>query len=258
VFILSYVEQGSLYNAWNSYGNNVPSGGALDGYLRYAGAANTTVTYSYVSVYGCPSDPQVGVQRNGGVRYHNYVVNYGNVDQAQNANFPVPSPINPNQAFTFKGAPFTDIGSPAIDDTGYAVDFAQLSVTKIAAISDGLSNTMMTSELRIAGPPNDLRGFTWWGPSASFTGLLMPNSTYQDTMGNGGCGVRNPPCNTGLTNPNGGYSMVYLAARSYHPGGVSVGMCDGSVRFIKNSVNPINYMALSTTQGNEVISADSY
>jgi prepilin-type processing-associated H-X9-DG protein len=52
--------------------------------------------------------------------------------------------------------------------------------------------------------------------------------------------------------------MVYLAARSFHPGGVSVGMCDGSVRFIKNSVNQLSYMALSTTQGGEVLSSDSY
>ena len=36
VFILPYVEQSALFNAWNSMGNNVPSGGAYDGYLRYA------------------------------------------------------------------------------------------------------------------------------------------------------------------------------------------------------------------------------
>ena len=258
IFVLPYVEQSSLYNAWNSYGSNVPSGGALDGYLRYAGAANTTVTYSLVSSYVCPSDPSGGVQRSGGVRYQNYVVNYGNVDQAQNKNFPVPSPLNPTQFFTFMGAPFTDIGSPAIDDTGYALDFATLSVTKIASVTDGLSNTLMTSELKVASPPNDLRGYTWWGPSASFTALLAPNSTLPDTMGNGGCSATSPPCNSGLTNPNGGYSMVYLAARSYHPGGVSAGMCDGSVRFIKNTVNPLSYMALSSTQGGEVISSDSY
>jgi prepilin-type N-terminal cleavage/methylation domain-containing protein/prepilin-type processing-associated H-X9-DG protein len=258
VFILPFVEQQNLFNAWNAYGNNIPSGGAADGYLRYAGAANTTVSYSYVSSYACPSDPNAGVQRNGAVRYQNYVVNYGNVDQAQNRNYPVPNPANPNQFFTFAGAPFTDVGSPAIDDTGYAIDFAALTVTKIAGITDGLSNTMMTSELKIAGPPNDLRGYTWWGPSASFTALLTPNSLLPDTMGNGGCSALNPPCNTGLTNPNGGYTMVYLAARSYHPGGISVGMCDGSVRFIKNSISLLSYQALSTSQGNEVLSADSY
>ena len=174
-FILSYIEQSALYNAWNSFGNNVPSGGVADRYLRFVGPANTMVTYSAISTFGCPSDPNAFVQRNGGVRYQNYAVNFGNVDQAQNAQYPVPSPQNPNVFFTFAGAPFTDIGSPAIDDTGYSIDFAALSVTKLAAIIDGPSNTLMSSELIIAGPPNDLRGFTWWGPSASFTALLTPN-----------------------------------------------------------------------------------
>ena len=35
-------------------------------------------------------------------------------------------------------------------------------------------------------------------------------------------------------------------------------MCDGSVRFIKNSVSLMSYRALSTTQGGEVLSSDSY
>jgi prepilin-type N-terminal cleavage/methylation domain-containing protein len=262
VFILPYVEQSALYNAWNAYGNNVPSGGVADGYLRYAGAANTTVTYSLVSVYGCPSDPNMGALPSGYTRYSNYVVNYGNTDQAQNANYPVPNPGNPTMFFTFKGAPFTDIGAPAIDDTGYAINFATLTVTRIASVTDGLSNTLMTSELKIPNPGNDLRGYTWWGPSASFTALLTPNSTLPDSMGNGGCfNTLSPPCNTGVANPSPGasnYAMVYLGARGYHPGGVSTGMCDGSVRFIKNSVSLMSYQALSTTQGGEVLSSDSY
>jgi prepilin-type N-terminal cleavage/methylation domain-containing protein/prepilin-type processing-associated H-X9-DG protein len=259
VFILPYVEQAPLYNAWNSYGSNVPSGGAADGYLRYHGPANSTVSNSAVAAYGCPSDPNAYANYGNGLRMHNYVVNYGNVDQAQNAQYPVPSPQNSNVFYTFAGAPFTDIGSPAIDDTGYAVNYSNLTVTKIAAITDGLSNTMMSSEIKIVMPGTDLRGYTWWGPSASFTALLTPNSPLQDTMGNGGCGAPQiVPCNAGITNPNGGISMVYLAARGFHPGGVNVGFCDGSVRFVKNTINPLTYQAISTTKGGEVVSSDAY
>ena len=132
------IEQRPLYNAWNSYGSNVPSGGAADGYLRYARRSQHHSDLLIVAAYGCPSDPNAFAQHGGGVRYANYVVNYGNVDQAQNANYPVPNPQNPTIFFTFDGAPFTDIGSPAIDDTGYAVNFATLTVTRIAAITDGL------------------------------------------------------------------------------------------------------------------------
>ena len=47
-------------------------------------------------------------------------------------------------------------------------------------------------------------------------------------------------------------------ARSRHPGGVNVAMCDGSVKFMKNSISLNVWRALSTTQGGEVISSDAY
>jgi len=259
VFLLPFIEQTALYNAWNSAGSNVPSGGNYDGYLRYVGAANTTVTYSLISGYTCPSDPNGGATNAGTIRYHNYAVNYGNTDQAQNSAYPVPSPVNPSLIATFLGAPFTDIGSPAADDTGYATGFTTGGTTKIAQITDGLSNTLMASELIIAGPPNDLRGYTWWGPSTSFNAIIPPNSTYPDAMGNGGCSALSPPCTTGTpNNPTSGQPETYLAARSKHSGGVNAAMCDGSVRFFKNSINIVTWMAVSSTRGGEVISADSY
>ena len=194
VFILPYVEQSTLYNAWNSYGNNVPSGGAADGYLRYAGAANTTVSIHRGQLVRLPERSQRRRplrQRLCGT--HNYVVNYGNADQAQNANFPVPNPANPNMFFTFNGAPFTDIGSPAIDDTGYAINFATLTVTKIASITDGLSNTLMTSELQDRPTRAPTSAATHGGGRLRRSPPCSPRTAcYQDTMGNGGC------CNTSV------------------------------------------------------------
>ena len=43
-----------------------------------------------------------------------------------------------------------------------------------------------------------------------------------------------------------------------HPGGFLVGMADGSVRFIKESINPQVLRALFSRNGGEVISSDSY
>jgi prepilin-type processing-associated H-X9-DG protein len=45
---------------------------------------------------------------------------------------------------------------------------------------------------------------------------------------------------------------------SYHPGGADVLMCDGSVRFLKNSVAIQTFWGLGSIAGGEVISADSY
>ena len=50
----------------------------------------------------------------------------------------------------------------------------------------------------------------------------------------------------------------FNSADSYHAGGVNVTMADGSVRFIKDSVNQRTWMALGTKAGGEVISSDSY
>ncbi len=47
-------------------------------------------------------------------------------------------------------------------------------------------------------------------------------------------------------------------ATSNHPGGVNVGFCDGSVKFIKDSINLQTWWALGTRNGGEVVSADSY
>ncbi len=47
-------------------------------------------------------------------------------------------------------------------------------------------------------------------------------------------------------------------AGSSHPGGFNCGMADGSVRFIKISINPTTLRALITRGGGEIIGPDSY
>jgi len=47
-------------------------------------------------------------------------------------------------------------------------------------------------------------------------------------------------------------------ASSLHPGGVNVCMTDGSVRFIKDTVNQVTWWAIGSRNGGEVVSADSY
>jgi prepilin-type N-terminal cleavage/methylation domain-containing protein/prepilin-type processing-associated H-X9-DG protein len=49
-----------------------------------------------------------------------------------------------------------------------------------------------------------------------------------------------------------------ITARSYHPGGVNALLGDGSVRFVKSSVDAMTWRALGTIGGAEVISADAY
>jgi prepilin-type processing-associated H-X9-DG protein len=131
-----------------------------------------------------------------------------------------------------------------------------LPIIRLSGITDGLTNTFITSEV-IVGQGFDLRGFSWWFEGAAFEGYLGPNSTSPDLLQSQSyCNYPaqgNPPC-------AGAPSILAIttAARSKHPGGVNVGMADGSVRFIKDTVSLVPWRALSTTRGNEITSSDAY
>jgi len=53
-------------------------------------------------------------------------------------------------------------------------------------------------------------------------------------------------------------SFGICPATSNHPGGVNLCMSDGSVRFVKDSVNLTAWWAIGTRKGGEVVSSDSY
>jgi prepilin-type processing-associated H-X9-DG protein len=57
---------------------------------------------------------------------------------------------------------------------------------------------------------------------------------------------------------DGGPTYGAFTTRNYHPGGVNTGFADGSVNFIKSSVDGNTWRALGTVQGGEVIGGDAY
>ncbi|HEX8199040.1 MAG TPA: DUF1559 domain-containing protein, partial [Isosphaeraceae bacterium] len=126
--------------------------------------------------------------------------------------------------------------------------------------SDGSSQTMMLSEV-IDTMPNgttvDIRGDTWANAKGSlqFMAYTPPNSSIRDQVeGSKECAYpfqQNPPCLTGA-------NAAFIAARSRHPGGVSVLFSDGSVKFIKNSISIDAYRAISTKDGGEVVSSEQF
>jgi prepilin-type N-terminal cleavage/methylation domain-containing protein/prepilin-type processing-associated H-X9-DG protein len=275
VFILPFVEQQPLYNAWNSYGNDryETQGIQPNGILRYDSKTNITVCSTRVTVYDCPSDPNTNTptydsQTIGANTFsctpNNYVVNFGNTITNQS-----PYYLWNGTKLPFLGAPFTDMGSPDTDIVGYAGPVTSGTVN-FSGITDGLSVTMMTSEVLIgvsqgASGPWDVSGQSWWGYASMFTGLYGPNTSQPDVMQfSSYCinGYNNPPCTgaTGGVSSGGVYTGLGMvnSPRSKHPGGVNVGMCDGSVRFIKSSVNIYTFRSLASAKGGEVISSDSY
>jgi len=123
-----------------------------------------------------------------------------------------------------------------------------------ADIRDGLTNTLCMMEMLQApskrSQPIDRRGRIWNEDSSCYqiTTKLTPNTSAPDC---GRCADRPEmalPCiNTGST-PK---SRHYMAARSRHPSGVQVLMCDGSVHFASDSINLQVWQDLSSQAGEE-------
>jgi prepilin-type N-terminal cleavage/methylation domain-containing protein/prepilin-type processing-associated H-X9-DG protein len=261
IFILPYMEQATGYNAWNTYGNNV---NGPDGDFRYFGITNQTVANTTVSSYLCPSDSGTNnnnpvTRTTAGVRYEckfrNYVVNLGNTNIGQ-MNFPAASAA---PTILFSGAPFYDMGSPNIDIQPASTYYPGRNTRNIVGfqgLTDGSSNTLMVSEVIMSQGNGDLRGFTQWGDAVGFMGNIGPNSSSPDNSDWCTNWPNGPPlkCLSGGQNQND----KYYAPRSKHPGGVNAAMCDGSVKFFKNTVNIFIWRALTTANGGEVISADAF
>ena len=241
VQVLPFMEEGTLESGYvheNKYDRP-------DSSYRYSGARNRPVTTQFVETLLCASDDgaRTTLQGFGGITSHNMVVNFGNTGfLVQGGDVKRGAVDEYNDVFA-AGAPFTISGWTDIEPIA----------VKLKQISDGLSKTMMMSEV-IQGKGNDLRGFSWWGYGSGFLAYLPPNSPLPDVMQSGGyCQDNefgNPPC----IGPHSSSRPMTNAARSYHPGGVNASHCDGSVRFVSNDISLAVWRALSTSKGAEAVS----
>ncbi len=258
--ILPYIEQNNVFVIYTNFGgldNNGP---------RYAAGTNAPIATIRMPTFTCPSDNPAKV---GTITNHNYVLNAGNTSFYQ-VSIPIGctgGSVTSTTCTTFGGAPFGWYEDPATvaaggdsSPTNYSTGNAALGLCgrerKVTEITDGTSNTLMASEVnqgnQAAG--SDYRGFSWWGGGAGFTTFSLPNSTDPDVLTGAGCNATPPnaPCTTTSTATRPRMQV----ARSRHPGGVTVAMCDGSVRFTSNSISVVTWRALSTSQGGEVFNSN--
>jgi prepilin-type N-terminal cleavage/methylation domain-containing protein/prepilin-type processing-associated H-X9-DG protein len=180
-------------------------------------------------------------------------------------------------------SPFAGVFGPVTNVVKYPYSerFGIGKGTRITAIRDGTSNTVMLSEVlanhtadgrtsstQPAGMNRDIRG-TILCPMMggnSFSGMFPPNSRNTDVTP--GCPAPGDPAFIPLTDPwgrsctrdrnidpaTGGQWQV--AARSRHPGGVNACMADGSVRFIRDNIAQAQWSAMNTIAGGEVVNLD--
>jgi len=127
--------------------------------------------------------------------------------------------------------------------------FFAVSKVRFAEVTDGTSQTALMSELVITPDvyDNDIRG-RYYNPAhcgVLFSTRLPPNATVPDVFN--WCSkypVPLAPCIYSGTN-------MFVLARSYHSGGVNLGMADGSARYVSNNVDPVAYKALGSRNGGE-------
>ena len=122
------------------------------------------------------------------------------------------------------------------------------SMTRMIAITDGTSNTILLTE--DAGRPTLWQagkvgpGTVSGGPWAGFdSGITVKGSTPD--------GAQRPgPCALNCTNDHEVYS--------FHPGGATAVFADGSVHFLRAGMSIRVLAALATRAGGEVVSADDF
>jgi prepilin-type processing-associated H-X9-DG protein len=269
--MLAFLEQTVLFNSIN-FGISWNSS---------AGYPNSTVYLAKVSTFLCPSDSNFpNFQRPAGfiVGASNYGNNIGTCLSFHGGTLDGPAyfvdtarygPVVTLATIT-DGTSNTAIWSEYVKGRGTSTAIGVIPQRGkwVVYLMTGLTDSPVASQPALLGSmqqtlqalnsqctpqltPNwDLKGYNWmdgWcGGGGPYSHIMSPNHLSCQFPTDGGAG--RPPKEV--------RSMI--AASSNHAGGVNMGFLDGSVRFIKDSINLGTYAAIGTKAGGEVISADSY
>ncbi len=245
--LFPYLEQSAVFAALNfDIGPRIPPNGPVR-------PENTTASRTVVTTFLCPSD--------------------GNTSQIFDAN------QRPYNYMGCAGSGVRDDGSMIPPDAD-GVIYVSAEV-RFAGVTDGLSQTTMLSESLVGNnqdlpatatnanvatqyrnlgdsvPPLERPNVSNCGAGSSFPFSGRRNAGW--LIGRTDGAIYNHVLRPNDPQPDCFHAHIrgWKAARSYHSGGVNVGFCDGSVRFVKNSVALDVWRAAATRSGGEVVSSDA-
>jgi prepilin-type N-terminal cleavage/methylation domain-containing protein/prepilin-type processing-associated H-X9-DG protein len=247
VYVLPYTEQSALFNAINFLGGSAASPVSATNSVR-----NFTGTSTRIQIFICPSDlPQTppGPGSLVGWTQSSYAGMAGTTElwryNYNTANAEICRRLDSNGLF--------GLNRPH----------------KLNEILDGTSNTIAVGEYsRFKNEPSSVfNAWTqcaWWGdnlsPASSRTQCIsyaVPRINARASLGP----VEPISDNLGPFDwwrDPAALDYGQFGFRSLHPGGANFLLADGSVRFLKETVNMSTYRSLSTFSGSEAISSDAY
>jgi prepilin-type N-terminal cleavage/methylation domain-containing protein/prepilin-type processing-associated H-X9-DG protein len=273
--ILPYLEQTQTYNAINfNFGARWGSGADPSPPDNAAGGAwsipQMTAFTTQLKVFLCPSDPNPGASGT-------FIIGLPSVGRlVGSSNYPANTGTHRGYNNWRDNGPFNLIRP---------WDGALQKQVTLANFTDGTSNTAIFSEwvkgVAMGLPTKDGLGMVYLGP----TGWVQNPVQYQDWIMAQQCQNQGTTQNwswkgewwgfdrtmfynhTQLPNRRacqqtyGGWNGndnigTMVGASSLHPGGVNVLFMDGSVKFVKESVNYVPWYAIATPNGGEVVSSD--
>ena len=260
--LLPYLEQPNVYNSINFFFDPVVQ--------AYGSTTNRTGLFTKLNSMICPSDPEAGltlfnnyfasigtatqiqlVKTSGMFAYHNAYgikdVTDGTSNTIAYSESLVGSDREKGGGSNLKGMPGDGVFGANWSGALF-MDANENPAEVLAALQTCTTKWQTGSEI------SSNKGYQWgWGAEGMslFSTIVPPNSTLYQwgscRQGCGGCGSNRAADHSNFTN-----------STSYHPGGCNFLFADGSVKFIKSSINMTTYWALGTKRGREVISADAY
>lgn len=123
--------------------------------------------------------------------------------------------------------------------------FQRDGTIRMARITDGTSNTLMVAEMSWVSPRFGTRFRTWVRGGDEYAGVIVGRPSFVVSCRN----VTNPINSILSANLIVPYNDVPFG--SMHPGGMNVGLGDGSVRFLSQTLSMSTYRALASRDQGE-------